>query len=218
MSLFPLFLKLEGKRCVVVGAGRIGEGKIRSLLVAHAEVRVIALQATPTVLAWDRAGVLRWEAREFEAADLADAFLVVAATSSEEVNERVYREAQARRVLCNVVDDPERCDFYYGSVVRRGNLQVAISTEGQSPALAQRLRKELEAQIGPEYAGWLAELGEARAELFAKQMDPEERRVKLHELASLAAFEARECVRANPSGELDLSRTRVSAPHEVSHE
>jgi len=220
MSLFPMFLKLEGRRCVVVGAGRIGEGKIRSLLIAHAEVLVIAPRATPTVPAWERAGVLRWEAREFAASDLEGAFLVVAATSSEEVNERVYREAQARRVLCNVVDDPERCDFYYGSVVRRGNLQVAISTEGQSPALAQRLRKELEEQIGPEYAGWLAELGQAREGLFAQEMDPEERRLRLHELASLAAFEARERVRVQAYAKRDsfVADEGVRATRAVGHE
>lgn len=191
MSLFPMFLKLEGRRAVVVGAGRIGEPKIKSLLVARAEVLVIAPAVTSAVEGWARAGVVKWERREFIAADLDDAFLVVAATSSVDVNEQVYRAAQERKILCNAVDDPERCDFYYSSVVRRGQLQVAISTEGQSPALAQRLRRELESSIGPEYAGWLAELGAAREELFGQAIDPEERRLRLHRLASRRAFEAR---------------------------
>src|SRR4030095_7961274 len=107
MSLFPMFLKLEGKRCLVVGAGKIGESKIRSLLVARAQVRVIAPSATPTVSAWARAGVLDWEARAFQSEDLNSIFLVVGATSSIEVNDAVYREAQARNILCNIVDDPE---------------------------------------------------------------------------------------------------------------
>lgn len=191
MSLFPMFLKLEGRRCVVVGAGRIGEPKIKSLLVAHADVVVIAPRVTPAVEGWAKAGVIRWERREFLASDLDDALLVIAATSSVDVNEQVYRAAQQRKILCNAVDDPERCDFYYSSVVRRGQLQVAISTEGQSPALAQRLRHELESSITPEYAGWLAELGAAREELFGQAIDPEERRLRLHRLASRSAFEAR---------------------------
>jgi precorrin-2 dehydrogenase/sirohydrochlorin ferrochelatase len=191
MSLFPMFLKLDGRRAVVVGAGRIGEPKIKSLLVARADVLVIAPWVTAAVAAWAKPGVIQWEQRQFVASDLDGAFLVIAATSSVDVNEQVYRAAQDRKILCNAVDDPERCDFYYSSVVRRGQLQVAISTEGQSPALAQRLRRELESSIAPEYAGWLAELGAAREELFGQAIDPEERRLRLHRLASRAAFEAR---------------------------
>jgi len=187
-----MFLKLEGRSCLVVGAGKIGESKIRSLLAARAKVRVIAPWATPAVEAWERAGVLTRQAREFEAADLDSTFLVVAATSSIKVNDQVYREAHRRQVLCNVVDDPERCDFYYPAVVRRGDLQVAISTAGKSPALAQRLRREFEAQLAPVYAGWIEELGRIRKQLFGRKLDPEHRRKLLHQLASRESFEARE--------------------------
>src|SRR5205807_8965109 len=112
--------------------------------------------------------------------------------SSSAVNGTVFREAQQRNILCNAVDDPKHCDFYYGAVVRRGQLQVAISTEGQSPALAQRIRRELEVQFGPEYAGWVEELGQIRERLFASGIDPESRRQLLHELASRDAFAERE--------------------------
>lgn len=183
MSLFPMFVKLEGRKCVVVGAGKIGESKIRSLLVSKTKVHVVAPWATPTVTAWDRSGVLRWSAREFRASDLDDVFLVVAATSTMAVNDEVYREAQSRGVLCNVVDVPERCDFYYPAVVRRGDLQVAISTGGNSPALAQKLRQEFERQLTPRYAGWLQRLGSFRKELFSRPLDPEKRRVLLHAAA-----------------------------------
>jgi len=186
-----MFLKLEGRRCLVVGAGKVGEGKIRSLLVSRAHVRVVAPIATAQVAAWAQAGLIEWDAREFAARDLDGAFLVVAATSLVAVNTEVHRAAQARGILCNAVDDPERCDFYYGSVVRRGQLQVAISTEGQSPALAQRLRRDIEAQLDPAYAGWLVELGRRRAELRAQGMDPEMRRRQLHEMASGRAFRRR---------------------------
>ena len=191
MSLFPMFLKLEGRKCLVVGAGTIGEPKIRSLLVSGACVKVIALEARAAVQGWARAGVITWEVREFEAKDLDDVFLVVAATSLPLVNEAVFREAKLRRILCNAVDDPERCDFFYGALVRRGHLQVAISTGGQSPALAQRLRREFEARIRPEYAGWLERLGQMRRKLLAGRLTPERRRKLLHRLASERAFEAR---------------------------
>jgi|HubBroStandDraft_6_1064221.scaffolds.fasta_scaffold01357_14 precorrin-2 dehydrogenase/sirohydrochlorin ferrochelatase len=191
MSLFPMFLKLEGRSCLVVGAGKIGESKIRSLLAAHATVRVVAPSATSAVSEWARAGIVTWVAREFDLSDLDATFLVVAATSTIEVNDQVYREAQRRQILCNVVDDPERCDFYYPAVVRRGALQVAISTAGKSPALAQRLRREFERWLAPVYAGWLEELGKARSELFRTPLQAEPRRQLLHQLASDEAFLSR---------------------------
>ena len=191
MSLFPLFLKLEDRKCLVVGAGNIAQSKIRGLLDSGANVRVVAPQANGAVEKWASAGEIVWEARSFEAADLDGAVLVIAATSCSAVNGTIFREAQQRNILCNVVDDPEHCNFYYGAVVRRGQLQVAISTEGQSPALAQRIRRELEAQFGPEYAEWVEELGQIRERLFASGIDPESRRQLLHELASRDAFTER---------------------------
>jgi precorrin-2 dehydrogenase/sirohydrochlorin ferrochelatase len=182
-------VKLEGRACLVVGAGAIGEPKIESLLTSGASVRVIALHASPAVAEWARTGAVVWEAREFTSSDLEGVFLVVAATSSRGVNGNIFREAQQRNILCNVVDDPEYCDFYYPAVVRRGDLQIAVSTNGKSPALAQRIRRELEVEFGPEYGDWLAELGTIRQQLFASGMDPVERRRVLHELASRESFE-----------------------------
>jgi precorrin-2 dehydrogenase/sirohydrochlorin ferrochelatase len=192
MSLFPIFLKLEGRSCLVVGGGKIGESKIRSLLTAGARVRVVAPSVTRAVSRWAGTGILEWSAQEFEPNDLAAAFLVIAATSSVEVNDFVYREARRRNVLCNVVDDPDRCDFYYPSVVRRGDLQIAISTGGSSPALAQRLRRDFEKQLAPVYAGWVDRLRKQRQELFARSLDPERRRALLHAAASREAFDLRE--------------------------
>lgn len=188
MTLFPMFLKLEGRPCLVVGAGSIAESKVRSLLAAGAEVRVVAPQARKPVADWARAGVIAWEARPFEAHDLEGVFLVIAATASAVLNEQVFREAQTRRILCNAVDDPEHCDFYFPAVVRRGDLQVAVSTGGRSPALAQRLRRELESQFSARYAGWLQELGKSRDRLLNSDLDPERRRQILHALASRNNF------------------------------
>jgi precorrin-2 dehydrogenase/sirohydrochlorin ferrochelatase len=189
MTLFPMFMKLEGRSCLVVGAGTVGEPKISSLIAAGASTRVIALNATAAVAEWAREGSIKWEQRAFEFADLDGVFMVIAATNSRELNAAIFNEARQRNILCNVVDDPEYCDFYYPAVVRRGDLQLAISTNGQSPALAQRIRRELEIQFGPEYGEWLEQLGKIRQQLFASRMNPEERRQLLHELASSAAFE-----------------------------
>jgi precorrin-2 dehydrogenase / sirohydrochlorin ferrochelatase len=184
MNLFPMFLKLAGRRCLVVGAGPVGESKIERLLLAGADVRVVAPRATRAVRAWACAGKVCWEARGFKPADLDSVFLVVAATSSAELHEQIFQEARRRRVLCNVVDDPARCDFYYPAVVRRGPLQIAISTSGRSPALAQHLKRELDQQFGPEYETWVEQLGKARQKLFARAISPARRRRLLHRLAS----------------------------------
>ena len=188
-TLFPMFLKLTRRRCLVVGAGKIAEGKIASLLDAGARVRVVAPQATVAIAAWARHRRILWSQRVFEPADLDKAFLVIAATSSVRVHRAVFREARRRGVLCNAVDEPTRCDFYYPAVVRRGDLQIAVSTGGRSPALAQRLRRELEAQFGPEYEAWLDHLGRSRVTLFARSMNPEARRRLLHRQATRYAFE-----------------------------
>lgn len=187
--LFPAFLKIAGRPCLIVGAGPVGEEKIRGLIASGAEVRVVAPRATPQVASWAVEGKVRWEQRKFTARDLSGIFLVVAATSSPHVHKRIFAEARRRNVLCNVVDDPKHCDFYYGSVVRRGALQIAISSGGQSPALSQRIRKELERQFGSEYEGWLEELGEARERLFTRPIEPARRKELLHRLAGEPALE-----------------------------
>ena len=189
-KLFPMFLKLSNRPCLVVGAGAIAESKIASLLDAGGHVRVVAPEATPQVRTWAQSKALEWHQRPFEPADLDGMFLVIAATSSTELHQRIFEEASRRAVLCNIVDVPPLCDFYYPSVGQRGALQIAISTAGQSPALAQRLRKQLEAQFGPEYEQWLAYLAEARDKLHSTDMDPDERKRLLHADATEEAFEA----------------------------
>ena len=189
-ALFPVFLKLAGRRCLVVGAGQIGQSKIEGLLLTGASITVVAPHATSIVQAWARSGRLRWHQRGFEPSDLESIFLVVVATLSRDLNQSIYQEAQRRGVLCNAVDNPPHCDFYYPAVVRRGALQIAISTDGKSPALAQRLRKKFEAEYDPAYADWTEQLGDARQRLFAQSMDPEGRRRQLHDMASATSYES----------------------------
>jgi precorrin-2 dehydrogenase/sirohydrochlorin ferrochelatase len=189
-KLFPMFLKLSARPCLVVGAGAVGESKIASLLEAGAKILVVAPEATPQVRTWTRLNEIEWHQRPFEPDDLEGKFLVVAATSSTKLHEQIFEQATRRGVLCNIVDVPPLCDFYYPAVVQRGALQIAISTAGQSPALAQRLRKQLEEQFGPEYEEWLAQLGQDRDKLQSAGMAPGQRKRLLQESASQEAFES----------------------------
>jgi precorrin-2 dehydrogenase / sirohydrochlorin ferrochelatase len=189
VSLFPMFVKLQGRTVVVVGAGAIAEGKIPGLLAAEARVRVIAPDATPQIVAWAGDGKLELLERKFLPGDLNGVSLAIAATSAPGVNNAVYLEAEARGIFCNAVDDIENCHFYYGSIVQRGDLQIAISTNGKSPALAQRIRKELEQTYGQEYSAWLEKLGTARTVLRAKATGFERIKNILHRLASKEMFD-----------------------------
>lgn len=180
--LFPMFVKLAGRRVLVVGAGAVGEAKIRGLLDTGARIRVVAPQASLAVREWAAAGAIVLEERAFVPGDLDGVFLVVAATSSRELNEGIFAEAQRCRILCNVVDVPGLCDFFYPAVVRRGDLQIAISTAGRSPLLAQRIRKKLELQFSPEYAEWVEELGKIRREVLGSDLPADHKRELLRSL------------------------------------
>jgi precorrin-2 dehydrogenase / sirohydrochlorin ferrochelatase len=184
VSLFPIFLKLTGRPCIVIGAGNLAESKIEALHAANAHVGVIAPKASARIVAMAEAGEIIWQQRKYAAGDLAGNFLVIAATDNPAVNRAVFAEAEAAGILINAVDDPPFCDFYFPSVVRRGELQIAISTSGASPALAQRLRKEINALLPLDTGDWLAELGNLRREVL--QMEPlnDARKHLLHQLAS----------------------------------
>jgi uroporphyrin-III C-methyltransferase/precorrin-2 dehydrogenase/sirohydrochlorin ferrochelatase len=209
MSLFPIFVKLHGRLVVVVGGGNIAAGKIPGLLQGQARVTVIAPEINSQVSTWVDTGEIQWSAKEFAPNDLQDVTLVIAATSIPAVNAAVFQAAQAHGIFCNAVDDIANCHFYYGSIVQRGDFQIAISTNGKSPALAQRLRKELEQQYPTEYAAWLDSLGDAREKLRASS-DPkenlEENKAILHRLASPEMF-----------SRFVRSQTRESAPSKFGH-
>lgn len=198
-----MFVKLDGREVLVVGAGRVGEPKIRGLLPTGAQIRVVARQASEAVREWARNDEIILEERGFVPADLDNVFLVVVATSSPDLNAQIYREAQSRRILCNVVDVPERCDFYYPAVVQRGHLQIAISTSGQSPSLAQRIRQQLERQFGSGYTHWVAALGETRRKVLASSLNPERKRDLLQSLASAEAFDALIAAESKTNGRSD---------------
>lgn len=212
MSLLPVFLRLEGRQCLVVGAGSVALQKIESLREAGAAITVVAPGAQDGVRRLAHVEALVWHERAFRASDLDGVFLVIAATNAPEVNHAVYEEAQRRNVVCNAVDDPPNCDFYFGSVVRRGDLQVAISTGGASPALAQRLRREIDAQLPHDLGPWLAELGRLRNEIRADLPAGETRNLLLHALAQRPLCNAATCpTRQFAREQIDEAKTEVTA-------
>jgi len=186
--VFPIMVRLQGRKCLVVGAGRVAAAKAAGLLSHGAEVVVVAPKAVAWIREKARSGKLVWRSRAFLSRDVRGAFLVVAATDSAASNGAVFRACRARRVLCNVVDDPERCDFFYPAVVRRGPLQIAISTSGNSPALAARLRKELERQFPPEWGPFVEHIGKLRKQFLRAGMPLENEREQLAKLAGQKAF------------------------------
>src|ERR1700722_5964218 len=209
-----MFMKLAGKQCLVVGAGKVGEPKISGLLDTGASIHVVAIEASPQVREWANSGKIKLELRAFSPNDLDGKFLAVVATASSSLNELIYHEAQRRGVLCNVVDVPQFCDFFYPAVVRRGDLQIAISTTGQSPSLAQKIRQRLERQFGEGYGDWVERLGETRRLVLASDLDKETKWELLHSLASKEAFEAAAAKISDLSPKNDLSPKELSVKGE----
>lgn len=188
-SLYPLFLNLRDRTCVVVGGSEMAQAKTRDLLDTDARISVIAPQVTSQMSAWAESGRLQWRARAYHVSDLRGAFLVLSVADAE-TNARVFADAEAQHIFCNAVDDIQHCSCYASAVVRRGPLQIAVSTAGNSPALAQRLRREFDEQFSEEYGPWVQQLGETRSHLFQdKTLNCEARRKILHEQASVTAFE-----------------------------
>jgi uroporphyrin-III C-methyltransferase / precorrin-2 dehydrogenase / sirohydrochlorin ferrochelatase len=201
MSLLPVFLKLDGRPGLLVGAGTVAIEKIGSLLKTGVRLRVVAPDASFEIRQLASEGRLEWIQRRFEVSDLDGSFLVIAATDSVEVNAAVYRGAVERGILANSVDDPPHCDFYFGSVVSRGALQIAISTAGESPAVAQRLSREIDEQLPADLGPWLEEVGILRRDVLATHPAGEARRLLLHRLAQQHLCASEHC----PSRQMALA-------------
>jgi siroheme synthase-like protein len=192
-DLFPVFLKLDGRRVLIVGAGNVGLEKITSLSTSGARLRVVAPMAIEAMREMAANGFLQWEQREFADDDVLKADLVIAATDRPEVNTAIHEAAQRHGVWSNSADDPPNCDFYFGSIVRRGPLQIAISTAGESPALAQQLRREIDAALPADIGASLTALGQLRRDVIATYPAGEERKRLLHTLAARQVCELPEC-------------------------
>ena len=161
-AYYPLFADLTGKPCVVIGAGKVAQRKVTTLLAHQARLTVISPEATKRILAYARQGRIRYLARQFHPADLRNAWLAYAATDDKKINKQVFRAAQKQRVFANIVDQTPLCSFIAPAIFRRGPLTVAVSTGGSSPSLAKRLRQELGSRIGAEYGAMLGLLASLR--------------------------------------------------------
>ena len=174
MSFYPVCLDIEGKLCVVVGGGRVAERKVLGLLACDAQVSVISPELTEELSSLYDAGSILWIEREYRPGDLKQAFLVIAATNEEETQKQVYDEAAAHNLLLNVADVPQRCNFILPATVRQGDLVISISTAGKSPALARKLRMELEKRYGAEYKILVNILGAIRPQILASGLSQSE--------------------------------------------
>jgi precorrin-2 dehydrogenase / sirohydrochlorin ferrochelatase len=183
MSLYPIFLKLEGHKVLIVGGGAIAQQKIEAVLRSATDVTVLAPEITPRIRLWAHQGRLKHIALPYRPGMAKGYFLVIATTDSEQANRAIYDEARRSGALANAVDDPGYCDFYAPAVVSRGDFQIAISTGGNSPALAQSVRKELEQEFGLEYESWTAWLGRMREAVRNLLPRSERRKELLHLLA-----------------------------------
>ena len=182
MALLPIFLKLSGKSVLVVGGGNLAVPKVAVLLELGAQICVVAPRVRAEIKKWASEGRIQWQQRPYERHDVDGHLLVYSATGKREIDRSVAQQAQLRGVPCNAVDDPAYCDFYSPAVVQRGDLQIAISTNGQSPALAQQIRQRLERQFDSTWASRTAGLGEQRRRIMASLPAGEERNQILHQL------------------------------------
>lgn len=204
-SFYPIMTDLSGKRCLVVGGGRVAERKIGGLLEANADVTVISPEVTGRVARWEAEGRIAVIRREYAGGDGNGAALVFASTDSSEVNRRVWEDAVSRGQPVNVADQPELCTFVVPAVWRHGHLLVAVSTSGTSPMASSRIRDRIEAAIGDGIDAFLEYAAEYRVHVLSRVSDPGERRRLLAELFSDEALDA---VRA---GEWEGLRGRMEA-------
>lgn len=172
---YPIYLDLTGKRCVIVGGGKVAERKCASLIKTDAEITLIAPEITKRLKGYKDKGLIEHIERAYRKGDIRSAFIVISATDSSETNERVARDAKSLHKLTNVVDTPDLCNFIVPSVFRRGMLTIAISTGGTSPALAKEIRKDLQKIYGPEYAKKLKTIGKIRNSAKKEIADKQER-------------------------------------------
>ncbi|NMC27710.1 MAG: bifunctional precorrin-2 dehydrogenase/sirohydrochlorin ferrochelatase [Syntrophomonadaceae bacterium] len=174
--LYPIFLNLAGRNCLVAGGGKVAERKIATLLENNALVKVVSPECTAEIAVWASQGRIAMHSRNFEAQDLEQVSLVFAATGDVHANSHITSLCREKGIWVNAVDDPPNCDFFVPSILRRDSLCIAVSTEGKSPLLAAKLRRDLEEFIPPEYGEWVEILGDLREQIKNSTLDSGERK------------------------------------------
>ena len=173
MKYYPVYLDIQNRNCLVVGGGSVGTRKVMTLLDCGATVVVVSPAVTEKIEELSNNGLIKLEKRVFKASDLDEMFLAIGATDNQELNRQIHTGAERLGILCNIADRPEDCNFILPSIVNRGDLIIAISTSGKSPAFAKKLRKDLEKEFGNEYAEFLKLMGTIRKKLLSDDHKPE---------------------------------------------
>lgn len=173
MKYYPVNLDINDRNCLVVGGGRVGERKVRTLLKCGAAVKVVSIDVTPGILSLSEENAIDLKQRPYRSSDIQNMFLVIGATDDETLNRKINADAESINALCNIADRPEICNFILPSIVERGDLVISISTSGKSPAFAKKLRKDLEKRFGTEHEIFLNLMGAIRKKLLAEKHEPE---------------------------------------------
>lgn len=181
-TYYPIYVELHEQPCIVIGGGKIAEGKVEGLLTAGAQVTIISPSLTSHLHTLVEQNKVAYISRIYQHGDLAGAFMVICATNQTEINHQVWQEASTNRQLVNVVDDTPRCNFIAPAILRKGDLNIAISTGGKAPALAVRLKERLQKEIGPQYERFLELSGQLREPLARNIPDFETRKKLWYEL------------------------------------
>lgn len=184
MRYYPVSLDIKNRKCLVVGGGGVGTRKVMTLLDCGAKVTVVSPDVRENLLELSDSGLIILEKRPYRETDLAGMFLVIGTTDDDELNRQISIDAEKLNVLCNIADRPKVCNFILPSIVNRGDLTISISTSGKSPALAKRLRIELEEQFGNEYAELLRLMGAIRKKLLSQKHEPEAHKQLFEQLIS----------------------------------
>jgi len=173
MRYYPVFLDIQDRSCLVVGGGRVGTRKVKTLLACGARVVVVSPEVTAELDKMAAQGLIDLHRRNYCSGDLETAFLVIGATDDQAFNRQIHQDAEAAQRLCNIADQPALCNFVLPSIINQGDLSIAISTAGKSPAFAKHLRRQLQSQFGPHYGRMLDLMGAIRKRLLSDEHAPE---------------------------------------------
>ena len=173
MRYYPVSLDIQNRKCLVVGGGPVGTRKVMTLLECGAVVTVVSSDVAEELLELAEKKMIKLKRRPYRSSDIDGMFLVIGATDNEELNRQINKDAEHQNKLCNIADRPEVCNFILPSIVNRGNLVIAISTSGKSPAFARKMRQDLEKEFGEEYDEFLELMGAIRKKALSEKHEPE---------------------------------------------
>lgn len=209
MKYYPVYLNIKGRTCLVIGGGQVGTRKVLTLLKCSANVRVVSPEATPRLAELAEQGRIELIRRSYRSSDLDQVFLVIGATDDQVLNGQIHKDAEGMQRLCNIADQPALCNFVLPSIVNQGDLSIAISTAGKSPAYAKHLRRQLEGQFGPEHGRMLDLMGAIRTRLLAEEHAPEAHKPLFEQLINSGLLEM---VKADDHQRIDALLDKVLGP------